>query len=156
MVIKLGEYFIQKGYKTAVISKGYKGKIGYGFNLISDGKNTLLKPPLAADEPYLIAIRLKKAVIATCSDRNLAYRIICDKFNPDIVLLDDAFQHRKIERDVDIVLLDYQNPISTGFIFPFGYLRQIPSSLRKADIVVFTNTDENYIIPEKVSKYVFK
>jgi len=60
MVIKLGEYFIQKGYKTAVISKGYKGKIGYGFNLISDGKNTLLKPPLAADEPYLIAIRLKK------------------------------------------------------------------------------------------------
>jgi tetraacyldisaccharide 4'-kinase len=155
MVIKLGEYFIHKGYKTAVISMGYKGKIGYGFNLISDGKNILLNPPLAADEPYLIAIKLKKAVVATCRDRNLAYKIIYEKFKPDIVLLDDAFQHRKIERDVDIVLLDYQNPISTGFIFPFGYLRQTPSSLRKADIVVFTNADENCIIPEKVINYVY-
>lgn len=154
MVIKLGKYFIQKGYKTAVISRGYKGKIGYDFNLICDGDNILLSPPFAADEPYLIAISLKDAVVATCRDRNLAYRIICDKFKPDIVLLDDAFHHRKIEKDLDIVLIDYQNPISTGLIFPFGYLRQPPSSLKMADIIVFTNANNNRSIPVKITKYI--
>ncbi|MEF3254104.1 MAG: tetraacyldisaccharide 4'-kinase [Deferribacterales bacterium] len=155
MVIKIGKYFIDKNLKVAVISRGYKGKIGYGLNVISDGKALLLKPPLAADEPYLIANKLPTAYVVTCKDRNLAYNYISEHYHPDIILLDDAFQHRRIKRDLDILLLDYNNPISTGFIFPFGYLREFPSAIQRGDIIVFTKVPEGDIkIPLNVKKYI--
>jgi tetraacyldisaccharide 4'-kinase len=57
-----------------------------------------------------------------------------------------------MRRDVDILLLDYTSPVSTGFIFPFGYLREFPSAIKRADIVVFTRSASR-IIPMKVARY---
>ncbi|MCA1927454.1 MAG: tetraacyldisaccharide 4'-kinase [Calditerrivibrio sp.] len=156
MVIKLGRFFIEIGFRVAVISRGYKGRVGYGLNLISDGESILMQPPLAADEPFLIATKLNKAFVVTCKDRKAAYNFSLEKFNPQVVILDDAFQHRRIQRDLDIVLLDYNNPISTGFIFPFGYLREFPSALKRADIILFTKTPEGVEnIPVSMEKYIF-
>lgn len=156
MVIKLGNFFIEKGFRVSIISRGYKGRAGYGLNLISDGKSILMQPPMAADEPFLIATKLNGAFVVTCKDRNTAYDFSMERFNPQIVILDDAFQHRRIKRDLDIVLLDYNNPISTGFIFPFGYLREFPSALKRADLIIFTKTPEGIEeLPENMEKYTY-
>nr|WP_153801453.1 tetraacyldisaccharide 4'-kinase [Deferribacter desulfuricans] len=152
--IFLANKLISKGYNVAILSRGYKGKIGYNTNLISDGKNILLKPPLAADEPYMIAVNCQGAIVITGKDRNKSYQYLIENFkNVDFVLLDDAFQHRKMKRDLDILLLDHKNSISTGLPFPFGYLREFPSAIKRADIVVFTRAD-SFTIPAKVEKYI--
>lgn len=152
--IFLANKLISKGYNVAILSRGYKGKVGYDTNLISDGKKILLKPPLAADEPYMIAVNCKGAIVITGKDRNKSYQFLLKNFkNIDFVLLDDAFQHRKMKRDLDILLLDHKNPISTGLPFPFGYLREFPSAIKRADIVVFTRAD-SFTIPAKVEKYI--
>ncbi|MCX8084843.1 MAG: tetraacyldisaccharide 4'-kinase [Calditerrivibrio sp.] len=154
MVIKLGAYYIEKGFRVAVLSRGYKGRIGYDYNVISDGEQVKLCPPLAADEPYLIASKLKKAYVVTCKDRGFAIKHIIRDVNPDIILLDDAYQRKDIDKDVDILLLDYENPISTGLPFPFGYLRELPNGIKRADIVVFTKCKGRRGVPNRVSCYV--
>ncbi len=137
----LARHYIAKGEKVAILSLGYKGKLGYGTNIISDGKTLLHMPPAAADEPYMMAAALagvNGAAVITGKDRRASYTLAMERFSPDLFLLDDGFQHRRMPRDLDIVLLDHARPFSTGFPFPFGYLREFPSALNRADIVVFT------------------
>lgn len=151
--IEIANNYINSGKKTAILSLGYKGKLGYGLNVISDGNNIFHNPPLSADEPYMMATECPKAVVITGKSRQLSLEYAVKNFGTEIAILDDGFQHNKIKKDVEILLLDYKNPISTGFIFPFGYLRQMPSAIKKADIIIFTRSD-NEIIPEKVKKYI--
>jgi len=152
-VILIGRYFLENGKRVCVLSRGYKGGLKYDTNIISDGNKIYFLPPMAADEPYLIAKNLKNAVVITGKDRNKGYYLAKEKFNCDTFILDDGFQHKKMQRDIDILLLDYNNPVSTGFVFPFGYLREFPSAIKRADIIVFTKASSD-IIPKKVKKYV--
>lgn len=152
-VILIGRYFLENGKRVCVLSRGYKGGLKYDTNIITDGNKMYFLPPMAADEPYLIAKNLKNAVVITGKDRNKGYFLAKEKFNCDTFILDDGFQHKKMQRDIDILLLDYNNPVSTGFIFPFGYLREFPSAIKRADIIVFTKASSD-IIPKKVRKYV--
>ncbi|GAB7140529.1 tetraacyldisaccharide 4'-kinase [Deferribacterales bacterium RsTz2092] len=151
--IFLANKYISLGKRVAVLSRGYKGKIGYDTHIISDGTGVeYLTPPLAADEPYMIAKSVPKAVVITGKDRNKSFQLALERYNTDIFILDDGFQHKKMHRDADIVLLDYNNPISTGFPFPFGYLREFPSGLKRADIIVFTKT-KHAVLPEQAVRH---
>jgi|Wag4MinimDraft_12_1082652.scaffolds.fasta_scaffold00037_14 tetraacyldisaccharide 4'-kinase len=151
--IFLAEKLLNDGARVCILSRGYKGKIGLDTHIVHDGSNFLLNPSDAADEPFLIASKLKKACVITGKNRCKSFNTAKKVFNPDYVILDDGFQHRRMGRDIDIVLIDHSNPLSTGFIFPFGYLRERPKSLSKADIIVFTRA-ENCKVPEKVTKYI--
>lgn len=151
--IKISEYFIQKGKKVCVLSRGYKGKVGYDTRVISDGEQILLTPPEAADEPFMIASAVKGVIVITGKERNASYDYAVEHFNPDVFILDDAFQHKRMHRDIDIVLLSHKRPASTGFPFPFGYLREFPSGINRADMVVFTRASEERI-PREVTYYV--
>lgn len=73
--------------------------------------------------------------------KSLNAKIISDKKIADAIILDDGFQHRKLARDLDIVLIDASNPFGNNRLFPRGILREEVSSLKRADIVVFTKTD---------------
>jgi tetraacyldisaccharide 4'-kinase len=150
--IFLAKLFTQAGKKVAILSRGYKGRLGTGLNLISDGSAVFHSPPFAADEPYMMALNLPKTVVITGKDRNKAYNYAMERFAPDIFILDDAFQHRKMRRDVNILLLDHASPLSTGFIFPFGYLREFPSAIKRADMIIFTRS-ASAEIPEQAAKY---
>ncbi|MBZ4643639.1 MAG: lpxK [Deferribacteraceae bacterium] len=152
-VMMIGEYFLSKGNKVCVLSRGYKGQIGYETNVLSDGEKIYFIPPLAADEPYLIASRLKSAVVITGKDRTKGYEIGLKRYHCDTFILDDGFQHKRMKRDVDILLLDHNNPLSTGLVFPFGYLREFPSAIKRADIVVFNKAEEEKI-PDRVHKFI--
>lgn len=140
--IKLTNHFLSKGLKVCVLSRGYKGKIGLDTNVISDGEKILIEPPLAADEPYMIALNCKGAIVITGKERTESAAYAMKHFRPDIFILDDGFQHKRMHRDLDILLLDHKRPISTGLPFPFGYLREFPKGVRRADIIVFTRAEE--------------
>ena len=150
--VMLAKQFIDKGKKVCILSRGYKGRIGYDTNVISDGKNILIGPDKAADEPYMMAVNCPEAVVITGKERVRSFEYAEKHFKPDIYLLDDGFQHRKMKRDIDICLLDHKRPVSTGFMFPFGYLREPASALGRADILVFTRASD-FSVPDKVKKH---
>lgn len=152
--LMIAEEFIKQGEKVAILSLGYKGKIGYGINIISDGNGNILKePPLAADEPYMMAINYPEIIVITGKKREQSLKVAKEQYGATVAILDDGFQYRKLKRHANILLMDHVKPISTGYIFPFGYLREFPNAINRSDIIVFTRaTNEN--IPKDVKAYI--
>lgn len=154
--IMITEELIKRGEHVAILSLGYKGKIGYDINVISDGMGNIYHhPPMAADEPYMIAQNFPNAVVITGKKREKALELARDKYGATVCVLDDGYQYRKLKRDVNILLLDHKRPISTGFPFPFGYLREFPSAISRSDIIIFTRA-KNEHIPNNVKGYIDK
>ncbi|WP_022851344.1 tetraacyldisaccharide 4'-kinase [Limisalsivibrio acetivorans] len=142
--IMLTRHFLEQNKKVCILSRGYRGKAGLDTTVISDGSEIKLSPPEAADEPYMMAKACPGAVVITGKERLKSAQVAEERFDPDIIILDDGFQHKRMPRDVDILLMDQKRPVSTGLIFPFGYLREFPRGIQRADIVVFTRAiDEN-------------
>jgi tetraacyldisaccharide 4'-kinase len=150
--IFLANLFMAEQRKTAILSRGYKGAIGLDTHVISDGKTLFHHPPQAADEPYMMALAVPGVIVITGKNRTASFDLAMRDYAPEVFILDDAFQHRKMRRDVNIVLLDYKRPLSTGFPFPFGYLREFPSALSRADIIIFTRATGTES-PANVAKY---
>ncbi len=78
-------------------------------------------------------------------DRIAAARELLDSVGADLLVADDAFQHRRLHRDLDIVLIDALNPFGYGHLLPRGLLRESRSSLRRADVVILTRANQ---VPE--------
>ncbi|MBT7617040.1 MAG: tetraacyldisaccharide 4'-kinase [Calditrichaeota bacterium] len=138
--------------KTAVISRGYKGT-GTGTQIVSEGKHVRGTPELMGDEPVLIAESSKRTVVITDKNRLRGANVAISAYKTGIIVLDDAFQHRKVSRDVDIVLLDGRNPLGNRRVLPAGFLREPVSSLARADLIVLskcTGSDEE--LKDKVDK----
>ncbi|MBW2599013.1 MAG: tetraacyldisaccharide 4'-kinase [Deltaproteobacteria bacterium] len=138
MVIMLANLLNEKGYRPAILSRGYAGKGKSRVNIVSDGKNLLMSPKNAGDEPALIAKSVRNVPVITGKNRYLTGKYAIEHFRADVLILDDAFQHRSVFRDIDIVLLDNQKPFGNGFTIPRGELREPASALERADIIVKT------------------
>jgi len=141
MTIYLVQALKQLGYNVAVISRGYKGgaeKIG---GIVSDGKVLLMTPEMSGDEPYMMAKRLKDVPVIVGKNRFRAGRLAISKFNPDVIVLDDGFQHLTLQRDLDIVLLDYHKPFGNRHLLPRGGVREPISALFYADAIILTKSD---------------
>jgi tetraacyldisaccharide 4'-kinase len=137
----LAGYLQGKGLKVAVLSRGYKRQSS-GTLLVSDGKNILANFRQAGDEPYLLANTLKNVVIVVEADRFKGGLFISKLFRPDVILLDDAFQHRRIYHDVDIALIDASRGFGNGHLLPSGFLREPISSLKRAQLIWLTRVDQ--------------
>jgi tetraacyldisaccharide 4'-kinase len=92
------------------------------------------------DEPVLFASRDIPTVISR--DRKRGVRIARHLFGPSHIILDDAFQNRSVERDLDILLLDWERPFGDGRLIPLGNLRERPGAVRRADCIIFTRAGE--------------
>ena len=124
----------------AVLSRGYKRK-KKGFQLVS-------REGSAADygdEPLQLARKFPSVTVAVDKDRMEGCRKLAGGTAPEtvapaaeIIVLDDAFQYRKLAADVNIVLVDYHRPVFKDKLMPWGRLRDLPSRLRKAELVVVT------------------
>jgi len=128
----------------AVVSRGYGGT-GKGTTIVSNGKRTLSDPFTSGDEPYMLAEAGTGAIVICDRDRVMGARLAVEQFKADIVILDDGFQHRRLKRDLDIVLLDGTNPLGNRLLLPAGYLREPVSSLKRAGHIVLSKcsgTDE--------------
>ena len=127
------------GRRPAVLSRGY-GATRTDDRVVADGERVLLDAAGGGDEPVLLARRLPGLRVLCSPDRaRLAVRAVA--LGADVLLLDDGFQHRRLRRDLDVVVLDASNPWGNGHCLPAGPNREPRSALGRAGLVWLTHVD---------------
>lgn len=137
------EYIIRllkDDFHIGFLSRGYKRKTK-GFQL-ADEKST---PSTIGDEPYQVKTKFPDIMVAVDAKRTRGIlKMQKEAFNrPDIIILDDAYQHRYVSPDINILLIDYNRMITEDHLLPVGNLREPVSSTVRADIVVLTKCPMN-------------
>ena len=128
--------FLKEDYKIAVLSRGYKRKTT-GFREVY----ITSKVEDVGDEPLQIKKKFPNIVVAVCANRQEGIDRI--KSNVDAILLDDAFQHRKVNASKNILLTTYHNLYVNDYVLPLGNLRESKKGADRADIVVVTKCPDN-------------
>jgi tetraacyldisaccharide 4'-kinase len=132
--IFLAEQLQSKGFHVAILSRGY-GRRSKEPVLVSEGTGPLCGVADAGDEPYLMAIKTTGIPVLVDRDRVNGARLLMQKYAPDIILLDDGFQHRRLARDIDIVIIDLKQFVANHFLLPAGPLREPLRSLSRANMI---------------------
>jgi tetraacyldisaccharide 4'-kinase len=131
------EYLIRllsANYKIATLSRGYKRK-SEGFVLADSSSNA----SILGDEPYQFYIKFPNIQVAVDADRkNGIQQILSQKDKPEVILLDDAYQHRKVKAGFYILLTTYGDLYSDDFILPTGNLRENSSGAKRANLIIVT------------------
>jgi tetraacyldisaccharide 4'-kinase len=138
MVILLAKLLREKGRRPAVLSRGYGARTKSPVNIVSDGNRILMGWHEAGDEPTLIAHSVPGVPVLTGPRRLLTGRVAIGHLGADVLILDDAFQHRVLYRDLDIVLIDAAHPFGNGRLLPGGPLREHAKSLGRAHLLIRT------------------
>ncbi len=141
-VIALCEALKDMGHRPAVLTRGYGGRAGKGPVVVSDGQKVKVDVDVAGDEPLMMAKRLKDVVIVAGSDRYRCGSLALKSHDISVFVLDDGFQHLRLHRDLDIVLLDAGCPLGSEKVFPGGDLRESPKALNRAHAIILTKCDE--------------
>ena len=129
------------GRRVAIVSRGYKGAAEKNGGLVSDGKRVLMDAATAGDEPYLLAAGLRDVPVAVGRDRFAAAMRLLQAHDSEVIILDDAFQHLPLARDLNIVLLDHQRPFGNHHLLPRGPLREPLTALERGDVFILTRRD---------------
>jgi len=140
MTVYLAAQLQKAGIRAAVISRGYKGGAESSGGIVSDGSNLLMNAEQAGDEPFLMASRMRGIPVVVGKNRYEAGLVTVAKFQPDVIVLDDAFQHLGLKRDIDIVLLDCARPFGNSHLLPRGALREPEAALSRASACVLTRS----------------
>ncbi len=122
----LARWFARKNLRAAILARGY-GRTGRGG---------------ADDEDLASEMDIENVVRLAGRDRAALARRAVEEYRADVLILDDGFQHYRIPRSLDLVLVDATNPFAGGMLLPRGLLREPPSALRRADLVVLTRVDQ--------------
>jgi tetraacyldisaccharide 4'-kinase len=147
MAAYLARWFMARGKRVAIISRGYGGSLEGEIRVVADGRAILLSPGEAGDEPYLFAASMPGVMVVIGADR---YRAGCharEQLEPDIFILDDGFQHLRLRRDLNILLLDCGRPFGNGRTLPAGTLREPVSAVERADLIIFTRCTGDQPVP---------
>ncbi len=143
VTVSLATKFIQQGKRVGILSRGYKRQSRDPFTVVSDGRQVLSGVAAAGDEPYMMAKAVPSAVIVVGKDRVSTAEIAVSEFGCDLILLDDGFQHVRLERDFDVVLLDFNDNMLQERLLPAGRLREPLSALSRATHVIVTKVPES-------------
>ena len=130
------EYLIQllkDNHKVAVLSRGYK-RSTKGFVLA----NEAISAHELGDESYQIKAKFTDITVAVCEDRQTGIEKLISEINPDVILLDDAFQHRKVKAGFYVLLTAYDDLFADDYILPFGNLRESAMGKKRANLVIVT------------------
>lgn len=143
IVIHLAQLCMQHGLKPAVVSRGYGGMANAPTNVVSDGERIYLDCKESGDEPRLIAEEVPGTVVLTGKRRKDPCKAAVEKYNCDIIILDDGFQHLAVNRDIDLVLFNSSLAYEDLHVFPAGFLRESFAALQRADCLVITGCPSN-------------
>lgn len=155
-VAEIAKYLISKGEKIAIISRGYGGKLSNKqINVISDGARIYYDANLAGDEPYWLAENTK-AIVITSRNRTAAAEFAIKKFGVTKIILDDGFQHRKLHRDLNIVLSDSEKGFGNECLLPAGPLREGTEAFSRVDRLVIVSKNIDHTRAEKLVKIMGK
>lgn len=124
------------GRHVAVLSRGYR-RSSRGFRLVPSGGSAALY----GDEPVQIKNKFPDVTVAVDKDRVEGCRLLAHPEQApaaDIVVLDDAFQYRKLKASLNVVLVDYNRPVGKDRLLPVGSLRDLPERISEADVIIVT------------------
>ncbi|MEN6453634.1 MAG: tetraacyldisaccharide 4'-kinase [Prolixibacteraceae bacterium] len=125
---------LKKHAEVATLSRGYKRK-SKGFVMVETGSNVLD----AGDEPLQIKRKFPEVRVAV--DENRVHgikRLLQEEVQPDVIVLDDAFQHRRVNPGINILLIDYNRPVDSDSLLPLGRLRERKYQQRRANVIIYT------------------
>ena len=142
LALYVAELVHRLGYRTVILSRGYKGTAEKSGGIVSEKGKVLMTAESAGDEPYMLAKRLQhtRVPVVVGQNRYATGSLAISRFNPQVIVLDDAFQHVRLGRDTDLVLLDSKNPLGNGHLLPRGMLREPPEVLSRADAFIMTRS----------------
>lgn len=131
-------------FKIAVLSRGYCSAVekeAFPSILSSgEGQGPLYPASHAGDEPYLIAENIPKAIVLVGKNRCEASKMAV-RMGAQLILLDDGLQHRKLARDLDIIMLEAHDPFGKGYFLPRGHLRDEVRSLARAHLIILNHVE---------------
>lgn len=141
LTISLATALRDQGWKVAIVARGYRREKS-GLVVVSDGRQILADIAEAGDEPLLMAQACEGVPVIVDRKKLNAARAAVERFAPDIILVDDGFQHRQLHRDIDIVMLEAAKPLGNAWL-PSGItLREPASALRRADFIIFNKSGQ--------------
>ena len=136
------EYLInllQYQHKVATMSRGYK-RYSKGFVLADHDTNALR----IGDEPMQYYLKFPEAVVCVAEERLTGIpSLLQRKPEVEVVLLDDAYQHRSVKAGLNILITDYAHPFYNDFVLPFGNLREGRNAYRRADVIIVSKCPLN-------------
>lgn len=141
MILWLSDYMASLELTPVVLTRGYKGQLEKGSGLLKSGQRFRLNPHDYGDEPLMIAGKMKKGAVIVGRERARNLERFFPEVLPDVVLLDDGFQHLQIHRSFNIVLFDATMALERYHTAPQGYLREGLSALKDADAIVISRAD---------------
>ena len=141
-VIAIAKHLQREGMRVAVLLRGYKRRVREKMIIVSDGEKVYASPIESGDEADMMAKHLSGVPIIVGKCRYLTGQVALKRFKVDVLLLDDGFQHRQLARDVDILTIPATHPFgSPEKLLPAGTLREPPTALRRADLILLTHAD---------------
>ena len=157
VVAEIAKYFISSEKKPAIVSRGYGGKLNNKkVNVISDGINLYHNAEEAGDEPYWLAVNLDGCAVLTCSNRYKASKYSIENLDIKTIILDDGFQHRKLHRDFNIVLVDSEKMFGNENLLPAGPLREGLEGFKRIDKLVIVSKNTDHSKAEKLARIIEK
>ncbi|MEO8371972.1 MAG: tetraacyldisaccharide 4'-kinase, partial [Candidatus Solibacter sp.] len=143
-VLRLAELLRERGLQPGILTRGYGRKSPVKVLALPAGAD--VRPEESGDEPQIF-LRSRVAPVGIGSDRYRSGGMLHEKFGVRMMLLDDGFQHVKLARDFDLVLIDALNPFGGGGVFPVGRLREPVAGLARADAIVITRSEAGDLAP---------
>jgi len=128
---------LELGHRPVVVSRGYRRQ-SRGVQIVADTSSVRLDAEEAGDEPFLLARRLPGVPVIVGSNRYLAARLAISRFPVTAIVLDDGFQHRTLDKDLEVVMVRAHYPWGNGQLLPGGPLREPLSALARAQLIVAT------------------
>lgn len=128
------------GRRPAILSRGYRAGEGGAKTTVVAGPEGLRQDVKAGgDEPVVLARSLPGVPVIIGRKRVASGRLACEEFHPDVLVLDDAFQYWRLQKDLEILLVDATNPFGYGSVFPRGMLREPLRGVRRAHAAILTH-----------------
>ena len=140
----IAKFYLSIGCKPAIVSRGYKRE-SKGVQLVSDGQRVILSSREAGDEVAMLAWNNPDAIVVVGEKRKEAVTSITRRFAgrlPSVIILDDAFQHRQIDRELDIAIVNAAEPFVKAKMLPEGRLREPMKNISRADLIVLSKISD--------------
>lgn len=136
---------LSEGYRVAILSRGYRRE-STGFFLAKKDSSSLL----IGDEPRQIKLRFPEAIVAVDENRCRGiHKLLNLQTPPQVILLDDAFQHRYVQPSLNILIDNAQKPMEKDFLFPSGRLRERGKNRKRADMIIVSKCPETFSIEDQ-------
>ena len=155
---KIAEIMSNRGYRVVILNRGYRSHWDKNIGVVSDGKQISMTAYEAGDEAYLMAKTLPNIPVIIGKNRAVTGKYAVEHFQAEVIVMDDGYQHWRLARDLDIVLVDTITMFGNGNVLPRGILREPLKNLNRADLFIFTKTDQSsamnkILLRETIARY---